>query len=357
LAFAANTTPAADVASTEAPRAADQVIQGNNYVAIIGGYVWPAKSLGTTGAGGTLSGIFGHEFAPHASFEVNLQTSTFETGVNSGTNFYKYGFTADLVYSLWDRKAEKPVTPFALIGAGAVQDDFHPFDHVTAYLLETGVGAVSKPLYDGMRLRLDARYVRDSKDGGHAEPRLMAGIEIPLGRTVRQVEYLPGKTEYITREVVAPPPPPPPVIDSDGDGVDDAHDLCPNTPRGMKVDEHGCVVAQTFELMGVNFEFNQSRLTPNAQAILAPVGLAFIAQPTLRVEIAGHTDSIGSDTSNIVLSQRRAEAVRGYLISKGAAPRQLFAHGYGKSELLVPQEQNDADRERNRRVELRVLTP
>ena len=207
---------------------------------------------------------------------------------------------------------------------------------------------------DRVRLRLDARYVHDFRDGGHSERRLMAGIEIPLGRVERHVEYLPGKVEIreVIKEVVKEVERP--RVDSDGDGVDDEHDQCPNTPKGLKVDAHGCVIEQqTIRLEGVNFEFNQAQLTAAAKMILGEVAATFIGQPSLHAEVAGHTDSVGSARANLKLSQRRAQAVRAYLIAKGVPPERLVARGFGKTEPLVTPETTDLDRERNRRVELR----
>jgi OOP family OmpA-OmpF porin len=85
------------------------------------------------------------------------------------------------------------------------------------------------------------------------------------------------------------------------------------------------------------------------------VVVAFVGQPSLRAEIAGHTDSAGSPRYNAILSQHRAEAVRAYLIEHGVRPDQVTAHGYGKTRLLMDPERNENDRERNRRVELRAL--
>jgi OmpA-OmpF porin, OOP family len=350
------------IASLGAPSACladDVVVPGNNYFSALAGYLFAPKDLDTTGSGATLSALYGHQFARHFSVEGNVEYSTFEAGVNNGTNFYQTGGTVDVVYSIFDRRSDPWVTPFVLLGAGGADDDWHPDNRGPVFLAELGGGAVTKPLFsDAIRFRFDARWVHDSKDGGHSEPRALLGIEIPLGRTLRHVEYLPGKTEIREvikeREVAVPVAPPRSMIDSDGDGVPDDLDECPNTPRGMKVDARGCIINQTFALAGVTFDFNQARLTPNAQTVLDTVSLAFLGQPTLRVEIAGHTDSIGSQEANLMLSQKRADSVRAYLITKGVRSNQLEAHGYGKSQLLIDPERGDADRERNRRVELRV---
>jgi OmpA-OmpF porin, OOP family len=336
------------------PAGADEILYAPDYVSVLPGYAIPSKAYDTTGSGFTMSGIYGRVFAPHFAFEVNIQGSVFETGKNKGTDYYQNGATGDLVYLFGDRRAAA-FTPFVLAGVGAVYDDFYPRDTRAgaAFVAEAGLGLVSKPLFsNGIRLRFDARYVHDAKEGGHPEGRLLAGIDIPLGRIERHVEYLPGKTEIreVVREVARP------WVDSDGDGVDDDHDLCPNTPHGLKVDAHGCAIEnQSIDLQGVTFEFNKARLTPNAETVLDLVSRAFSGQPSLKVEIAGHTDSIGSVAANQTLSQLRAEAVRNYLILKGARPDQLIARGYGKSQLLINPENGDRDRERNRRVELRVI--
>jgi OOP family OmpA-OmpF porin len=356
---------AASAAMVSAPLpAADEIAWGPDYVAIMPGYSFPSKAYGTTGNGATVSGIFGHNFTPRLALEFNVQSSTFETGTVGGTDFYQNGFTTDLAYSLFDRHSDHLLIPFVLIGVGGVYDDFFPNSRDgIAFIADAGVGVVTRPLFaNGIRFRLDARYVRDTKEGGHGEERVIAGIEIPLGRTVRHIER---HTEYIVEpqreapksevhEIIAEAVHP--WVDSDGDGVDDEHDKCPDTPRGMKVDADGCVIKnQTFGLQGVTFEFNKSRLTPNATYVLDMVTRAFVGQPTLMVEVAGHTDGIGSAESNLKLSQLRAEAVGRYLVSKGASPTQVTAKGYGKSQLLVNPETSDRDRELNRRVELRVI--
>lgn len=147
-----------------------------------GGYAWPAHALGTTGRGSTGSVIYGHPFLSHLSLEVNLHGSIFETGVPGGTDFYQKGLNLDLVYSLNPRQSYF-LNPFVLAGIGGAYDDFYP-DNLDrgVFLKEAGLGAVSGPLFrNGLRIRLDARWVRDPNEGGHNEYRGMVGLFIPLG--------------------------------------------------------------------------------------------------------------------------------------------------------------------------------
>jgi OmpA-OmpF porin, OOP family len=169
--------------------AADEVIYSPDYIAVLPGYSLPSKAYLITGSGFTLSAVYGHQVRPHWSIEANLQTSVFETGANKGTDFYQNGGTVDVVYSLWDRHTDHLLIPFVLAGVGGVYDDFYPDTRDgVALILNAGIGVVSRPLLStGIRFRLDARYVRDSHEGGHAEPRFIAGIEIPLGRVIRQL--------------------------------------------------------------------------------------------------------------------------------------------------------------------------
>lgn len=163
-------------------------------------------------------------------------------------------------------------------------------------------------------------------------------------------------------------------MDTDGDGVPDAVDECPNTPAGAKVlangcalkddcrtprpgeqvDENGCAVDKAFILKGVNFEFDSDRLTPEAKVILDQVAETLSAYADVNVEIAGHTDSLGTDAYNLGLSERRSIAVKNYLTGKGVDAARMSPNGYGESQ---PIDTNDTEegQSRNRRVELRVI--
>jgi len=163
----------------------------------------------------------------------------------------------------------------------------------------------------------------------------------------------------------APPPPPPapppekpaappPNPDLDGDGVPNDADKCPNTRPGAVVDLDGCEVEAVISLEGVHFDFDKSTLRPEAIVILNNAAALLDTHERVVVEVAGHTDSTGTEEYNQGLSERRANAVRDYLVSKGIKATRLTARGYGE---LQPVESNSTSegRQANRRVELIVL--
>ena len=105
-------------------------------------------------------------------------------------------------------------------------------------------------------------------------------------------------------------------------------------------------------LEGVNFDYNKDTLRQEDIAVLDRDALSFVrSNSDVIVEVGGHTDSRGGDAYNMDLSQRRAETVINYLISKGVPADRLVAKGYGESQ---PISSNDTDEGRfqNRRVEL-----
>jgi outer membrane protein OmpA-like peptidoglycan-associated protein len=161
--------------------------------------------------------------------------------------------------------------------------------------------------------------------------------------------------------------------DTDGDGVFDQQDRCPNTAPGTRVDAVGCPViqevvqaaprplfqvvegrAQPLILKGVNFRTGRSDLTPSSYTVLDEVAASLVANPTVRIEIGGHTDATGARAMNLRLSLGRAMAVRAYLVSKGVSPDRLVARGYGPDK-PVADNRTVEGRAQNRRVELNLL--
>lgn len=138
--------------------------------------------------------------------------------------------------------------------------------------------------------------------------------------------------------------------DGDGDGICDRDDQCRATPAGRRVMANGCHLeaAGALRLEGVVFASGSWRLNSAAKAVLARAAEVLVDAPSGRVEIAGHTDRHGSAEFNLALSQRRAEAVRRYLIEAGVS-RPLDAKGYGESRPL-----SQGAEAGNRRVELHL---
>ena len=155
-----------------------------------------------------------------------------------------------------------------------------------------------------------------------------------------------------------PPPPkpaaPPPNPDLDGDGVPNERDKCPNTRKGAVVDLDGCEVEAVISLDGVHFAFDKATLTPEAKKILDGAAELLDKHERVLVEVAGHTDSIGTEAYNMGLSERRANAVKDYLVSKGVKASRLTAKGYGETQPVASND-TEAGRAENRRVELIVL--
>ncbi|HVH67505.1 MAG TPA: thrombospondin type 3 repeat-containing protein [Gemmatimonadales bacterium] len=194
-------------------------------------------------------------------------------------------------------------------------------------------------------------------------------------------------------------------LDSDLDGVPDGIDKCPNTPPGTKVDATGCPLPveavaptpaptpeavrkcppappgsrvdangcmilftpdsvrpaapgapprPTLILTGVNFETGRSVLTRDSYRVLDAVAASLVANPEIRIEVAGYTDSTGRKFMNLRLSQARATAVRFYLARKGVPPARMVAKGYGASGYIAPNNTLEG-RAQNRRVELHKL--
>jgi outer membrane protein OmpA-like peptidoglycan-associated protein len=106
-------------------------------------------------------------------------------------------------------------------------------------------------------------------------------------------------------------------------------------------------------LSDVLFDIGQYTLKPTAREKLARVSGIVLAHPGLRLEAEGHTDSVGTDEFNQQLSEKRALAVRDFLLEQGLPIASLGAHGFGKNMPVAPND-TPAGRQRNRRVELIV---
>ncbi len=142
--------------------------------------------------------------------------------------------------------------------------------------------------------------------------------------------------------------------DSDNDGVVDSKDLCAGTPPGVPVEPMGCLVVEVITLEGVYFKTGSDQLNENAKRLLRSISQTLKHNPKMRIEIAGHTDNIGSDAANQNLSTRRAASAKKQLIDLGVSSSTLTIKGYGDSKPVASNDTNEG-RAANRRVELRIV--
>ncbi|MCB9743424.1 MAG: OmpA family protein [Alphaproteobacteria bacterium] len=152
--------------------------------------------------------------------------------------------------------------------------------------------------------------------------------------------------------------------DRDSDRVPDNRDECPDEPIDPRADpkrSNGCptrvvVTTEKIEILEkVYFDVNKATIKPVSFGILDDVAKVLVDNPDItKVEVAGHTDSDGSETANQRLSQSRVESVVKYLASKGVDESRLVAKGYGESQPIAPNDTKD-NKAKNRRVEFVIL--
>lgn len=137
--------------------------------------------------------------------------------------------------------------------------------------------------------------------------------------------------------------------DSDGDGVCDDMDQCPNTPVAAKVDKKGCWILPT-----ILFDSDKFNIHTVYYPGLNDVAHVMKRNPDLKIDIQGFTDNTASDQYNLRLSEKRAQAVREYLEQKGIAAYRMNVKGLGESN---PVSSNDTPEGRatNRRVQLKPI--
>lgn len=138
-------------------------------------------------------------------------------------------------------------------------------------------------------------------------------------------------------------------LDTDRDGVYDYLDKCPETPTGAEVDDRGCWV-----LRNLKFNTNKWDIKKQYYPILDNVVTVLRENPSLSVEIQGHTDSRGTEKYNQKLSEKRARSVVEYIAGKGIKPDRLKALGFGLKKPIASNATEDG-RATNRRVELRPI--
>jgi OOP family OmpA-OmpF porin len=340
---------------------------GDNYISLMGSAIKTDSDRklddGIEGGVAKIGGIINDNW--NAEFEVGTLNLDWDQPGGRSTDQIYVGINALNVYN-----RDGSFQPFFLGGLGMVSNEVAgPTRDDTNLYTNLGVGAFVPIFDDSVKLRGEAIYRWENASSNYTDIILNLGVSIPF-----------GKERAAPAPVVAAVPPPP--ADSDGDGVFDDADRCPNTPPGVKVDQYGCELDSDrdgvvdskdkcpntpagakvdatgcqiiIRLEGVNFRLNSDQLQDGAEAALEDDAQALIANPERRVEVAGHTDSSGDADYNMDLSKRRAATVEKYLESKGIAPDRITSRGYGEEKPIADNSTTEG-RRANRRVELRLL--
>ena len=293
--------------------------------------------------------------------ELNYQNPNFDA--NQDLNWSQYGASLDLRRHFVQEG--RGWNPYLLFGLGYQKSEEESPANSVNGPIERKDGGFAAKLGAGLQTTFDKRvavraevaYRADFDDKSVAAPSedwfgdvlASVGVVIPLGPA--PVAAVPAP---------APVAPSCADLDDDGDGVNNCDDKCPDSQPGQTIGPDGCPVPVSIDLKGVNFDFDKANLRPDAVAILSEASQILTRYPDLKVEVAGHTDSKGSDEYNQKLSERRATAVYNYLTSNGVAASRLQGPvGYGESRPIAPNTNADGSdnpegRAKNRRTELNV---
>jgi OmpA-OmpF porin, OOP family len=141
-----------------------------------------------------------------------------------------------------------------------------------------------------------------------------------------------------------------PIPDTDGDGINDEEDRCPDVPGVPEM--KGCP-AIDFQASDVTFQSGKAILTTAGKKELDVEADFLNKNQSVKVSIEGHTDNTGTDKINQPLSEKRAEAVKAYLVSKGVASDRMITSGFGSTQ-PVADNKTAAGRQKNRRVEIKI---
>jgi OOP family OmpA-OmpF porin len=342
--------------SLSAPLVLAEERVGDTYVIPQAGYSWldSDRNADDDWVGGV---VLGRHFSKALSLELAASRGSFNFPDSSDLDLEAYSIDALHIFA-----RDARVSPFISIGAGALHNGPDRGEGHTHLLGQAGLGLFIQLAEKGngaskfgLRPEVKARWSfpnNNEPQDKYLDYVALLGFQFSFG------DARPAPVAPVAPEPPPPPPPPPappPPQDSDGDGVFDDRDRCPDTPRGVAVDQDGCPRRGSATLQGVNFEYNSALLTGESRPTLNEVATDMKRYPRLQIQLQGHTDNRGSDAYNLKLSQERAQSVREYLITQGVGAQQLTAKGYGESQPTA-NNSTDAGRAENRRVVMQVLS-
>jgi OOP family OmpA-OmpF porin len=298
-------------------------------------------------------------------FELERSTAVKIYGLKHYLNRVMVNFEKDF-------SVGETLSPYVFIGGG-YQWPKGPYDN--APLADAGIG-VKISLTRNFGLFAEARGIRDFNNySNHLG--FLGGVEFSFGSCEESEPQPQFQPKPVKLEKPKPKTKPKPVIidtdhdgvpdsmdkcpntpagvkvdkfgcpvDSDADGVPDYLDKCPNTPKGIHVDKNGCPVSFNFD---ITFDCCSAKIKPQYMKKIEEFAEFLKQNPAYKAEIEGYTDSTGSRTYNIILSQKRAKAVYEELIKLGISKDRLKWVGFGPANPVAPNDTPEG-RAKNRRV-------
>ena len=261
--------------------------------------------------------------------DVNYKGTNADTGITRVfTNFIKeYSLTSD-------------VSLYTLIGAGVEIFDNEANGNEDGLFGNYGAGIKYK-IADQFALKFDVRHLIEA-DHGDNNLLYNIGFAVPFGEVAKAAPVVEKVAPVV--EKVAPVEAP---KDSDGDGVIDSLDECPNTMAKAKVDSVGCM---TLVNLNINFDTNSSVIKDSYNSRIVEFANMMKANPKLKATIGAHTDSVGSDAYNQKLSERRAASTVEALKALKVDASKITAVGYGETKPVATNATVEG-KAQNRRVE------
>jgi len=307
--------------------------------------------------------------------------------------------STNLVYGMSDyssagfEKALLPVSPGGGspldISINAANDDLRSAQgKIAVFIISDGVAMDNAPveaarnmkdLY-GDRVCVYTILVGDDGLGGRILEQVAGASQCGFSKNADSIYSSQGMADFAEKIFLAKAPgglakaP-----DSDGDGIIDALDKCPDTPKGTQVDSDGCPLDRDRDgvpdylddcpgtpkdatvntvgcwiLKGLLFDTSKWDIKPQFYPLLDEAVHILARNPSLKLEIQGHTDSRGSLEYNKKLSKNRAAAVMQYMVNKGVEEDRLTSEGFGPIRPVASNETPEGMTQ-NRRVELKPI--
>jgi OOP family OmpA-OmpF porin len=260
--------------------------------------------------------------------DVDYKNSNADSGITRiFTNFVKE-------YDL-----NSTVSLYTLVGAGVEIFDNEANGNEDGIFGNYGAGIKYK-ITDQFALKLDAKHVIEA-DHGDSSLLYNVGFAIPFGEVSKPAPIVEKPAPVVEKAPIAAPK------DSDGDGVIDSLDQCPNTMAKAKVDSVGCM---TLVNLNINFDNNSSVIKDSYNTRIVEFANMMNANPKLKANIEAHTDSVGTDAYNQKLSERRAASTVEALKALKVDPARIKAVGYGETKPVATNTTAEG-KAQNRRVE------